>query len=348
MLAYGYTFHMGFLNYYLSLGLAFFGLAIVWRARGSEWLWVLALLALAFVAHPIGFLWLIGAGLYVRSPEFLRGRLRLLAIVVAGIALLGARFYLGKHYETSQPEKSRFFFNGSDQFILFGERYVWLAWAALAFGAACFLKAAISRGSSIYSGRGLRLALELYGIAFLATALLPENIRVPWYAGWIGLLVARLTAISATLGLCILACLRREKWHVAGFGLLALAFFFFLRLSSSRWSIGTPARSTEWKIRPRISCAACLTGGGCWRRSGLPRIREFGLSGTSRTARALAGASATGIMSLPRESFACASGREVLSLRLPRMMPKTWLRESMKCRKRIFPLSKSINATRAT
>lgn len=225
MLAYGYTFHMGFLNYYLSLGLAFFGLAIVWRARGSEWLWVVALLALAFVAHPIGFLWLIGAGLYVRSPEFLRGRLRLLAIVVAGIALLGARFYLGKHYETSQPAESRFFFNGSDQFILFGERYAWLAWAALALGAACFLKAAISRGSSIYSGRGLRLALELYGIAFLATALLPENIRVPWYAGWIGLLIARLTVISATLGLCILACLRREKWHVAGFGLLALVFF---------------------------------------------------------------------------------------------------------------------------
>ncbi len=35
MVAYGYTFHMGFFNYYLSLGLAFFGIAIFWR--GKKW-----------------------------------------------------------------------------------------------------------------------------------------------------------------------------------------------------------------------------------------------------------------------------------------------------------------------
>src|SRR5260370_9262814 len=34
MLAYGYSFSMGFINYYLSLGLACFGLAILWRGRG--------------------------------------------------------------------------------------------------------------------------------------------------------------------------------------------------------------------------------------------------------------------------------------------------------------------------
>src|SRR6266568_1907845 len=34
MLAYGYSFNMGFINYYLSLGLACFGLAILWRASG--------------------------------------------------------------------------------------------------------------------------------------------------------------------------------------------------------------------------------------------------------------------------------------------------------------------------
>src|SRR5438309_5009704 len=33
MLAYGSSFSMGFMNYYLSLGLACFGLAVVWRTR---------------------------------------------------------------------------------------------------------------------------------------------------------------------------------------------------------------------------------------------------------------------------------------------------------------------------
>src|ERR1700738_560226 len=33
MLAYGYSFNMGFLNYYLSVGLACFSLALLWRGR---------------------------------------------------------------------------------------------------------------------------------------------------------------------------------------------------------------------------------------------------------------------------------------------------------------------------
>src|SRR5271154_3969533 len=36
MLAYGYAFNMGFLNYYLSLGLASFSLALLWRGRGMK------------------------------------------------------------------------------------------------------------------------------------------------------------------------------------------------------------------------------------------------------------------------------------------------------------------------
>src|SRR5258706_14900729 len=39
MLAYGYPFCMGFMNYYLSLGLACFGLAILWRGRGRWLIW---------------------------------------------------------------------------------------------------------------------------------------------------------------------------------------------------------------------------------------------------------------------------------------------------------------------
>src|SRR2546430_10448128 len=36
MLAYGYSFNMGFMNYYLSVGVACFGLAILWRATNNS------------------------------------------------------------------------------------------------------------------------------------------------------------------------------------------------------------------------------------------------------------------------------------------------------------------------
>src|SRR6266704_3528938 len=38
MLAYGYSLNMGFINYYLSLGLACFGLAILRRGSGFAWI----------------------------------------------------------------------------------------------------------------------------------------------------------------------------------------------------------------------------------------------------------------------------------------------------------------------
>src|SRR6516162_9103141 len=64
VVAYGYAFHMGFMNYYLSVGLAFFALAAAWGKGAGNWLCALALAALALLAHPIGFLVFVAVALY--------------------------------------------------------------------------------------------------------------------------------------------------------------------------------------------------------------------------------------------------------------------------------------------
>ena len=69
---------------------------------------------------------------------------------------------------------------------------------------------------------------EFYLLAFLTTALLPEDLRPGYYAGWVGLLVSRLTAISAILGFCVLGALGAKKIHFAGFAVIAAVFFVFL------------------------------------------------------------------------------------------------------------------------
>src|SRR5713101_1049957 len=73
MLAYGYCFIVGFMNYYLSLGLACFGLALFWGARGREWIYGALLLPFVLLAHPIGFVWLIGTLAYVKVRARLTG-----------------------------------------------------------------------------------------------------------------------------------------------------------------------------------------------------------------------------------------------------------------------------------
>src|SRR5271168_4027260 len=89
MLAYGYAFNMGFLNYYLSLGLASFSLALLWRGRGLGRLFGLVLLPFIMLAHPIGFLWLAGVILYLSLWTKLP-KLGRLTIPVAALALLYA------------------------------------------------------------------------------------------------------------------------------------------------------------------------------------------------------------------------------------------------------------------
>lgn len=230
MLAYGYTFNMGFLNYYVSIGLACFCLALAWQGRGWDWLLAVASVPLVLLGHPIGFLWLVGTIAYVTLWKKVGPGWRLLLPVVAAVGFYVVRWYLANHaqYQADWAQGPFYKFNGADQLILYGDRYAILSWVALLWGIVCFAaEVFIHRGEKGY-WKAFRLIAELYLVAFCATALLPENFRISWYAGWIGLLVSRLTTISAVFGLCVLGCLKPRWWQVTGFAACAAIFFVFL------------------------------------------------------------------------------------------------------------------------
>jgi hypothetical protein len=230
MLAYGYSLNMGFLNYYLSVGLACFALAVTREGRGANWIAGAAFALLTYLAHPLGFVWLAGTWIHVSIWRRLRNQWKLLlpGTAIAGLFLL--HWYLAHRARFPVDWSSPPFYalNGSDQLALYGARYIWVAGAAFAFGLISFFADAIVRQRDSAFWSALRLPVELYAVLFCATSLLPENLQPPLYAGWIGLLVTRLTTISAVLGLCVLGTLQPRKWHVAGFGLCAVAFFSFL------------------------------------------------------------------------------------------------------------------------
>jgi hypothetical protein len=74
----------------------------------------------------------------------------------------------------------------------------------------------------------LELPLELCLILFVAAAFAPENVRFSIHSAWVGMLVSRLTTISAIVGLCIMACMQARKWHFVGWAALTVIFFAFL------------------------------------------------------------------------------------------------------------------------
>jgi len=228
MLAYGYTFHMGFLNYYLSVGLACIGLALIWRGRREQQVAGFLFAPLIFLAHPLGALWFLGSAAYLLLwQRFVKWRIALPPLAVACVLLARWAVALRAGEDIDWPDLPFYVFNGADQFAVFGSRFWYIAAAAFALG---LLMAGLDfrkeRAKSWWGER--RLLFELYGVSLCATALLPENLQMSPDSGWIGLLVSRLSLITATLALCLLGSLRPQKWHPAASAGCALVFFAFV------------------------------------------------------------------------------------------------------------------------
>jgi len=234
MLAYGYVFHMGFMNYYLSIALACLGISLVWSGRPKFQLVSLPLIPLMLLAHPLGFLWFLGAAAYWLLWQHLP-RWRIVFPISGFLLILAVRWFISHHsaYEVEWPDHPFYFFNGADQFVVFGERYRYISAIVFAF---CLLMAGLDfrrapRAASWWKDR--LLLLEFCIIAFSITSLLPENLHPNQGAGWIGLLVSRLTLITAICVLCLLGSLTPQKWHLAALSLCALLFFVFLYQDTS-------------------------------------------------------------------------------------------------------------------
>ncbi|MGB8323156.1 MAG: hypothetical protein WCE52_09360, partial [Candidatus Acidiferrum sp.] len=230
MLAYGYVFYMGFMNFYLSIGLASVALAVMWPGTKTRILWAVVLAPLILLAHPLGLLWLVGTAAYRLLWLKLDGRWRALLPVSVVAFSVGILVFFLRHPEYQADWDGQLFYmrNGTDQLAIYGRRFEVLSWVLLTFGVICAVVdpwTAAGRGREYWKER--RLILELYFAAVCVTAGVPQNLRPDPNAGWIGVVATRLTVISAIFGLCWLASLRVRWWQLAGFAAAAILFFVF-------------------------------------------------------------------------------------------------------------------------
>jgi len=227
MLAYGCVFHMGFMNFYLSVGLGCFGLAALWGGRRRGILIAALLSPVILLAHPLGFLWLVAAGAYRLLWPRVRGWEEWIPPAAAIGIGLAVRWVLLRHpdFQADWPDPPFYQWNGFDQFWIFRPETRYVALAVLLFVVvATALDLLPWRG-----GRGnwkeRRLFPEFYAVAFCLTSLLPENLRPDENAGWIGLLVTRLTLLSAIFAFCWLGTLWPRTWHILALGACAAVYF---------------------------------------------------------------------------------------------------------------------------
>jgi hypothetical protein len=225
MISYGYTFYVGFMNFYLSLGLAFFAAAVFWRGTRMDWIVGAILALLTLMAHPMGFGLLVAVVAYIRLAEAARGWPRWMVFSASFLALVGMHFVLHR-FRTEGGFGPRFvLMNGGDQLVLFGERYRLFAEYVLIFGSCAFLAAAIRDWKRLPLQQWFRTPLELWTIFLFAVAVLPGTIWFPQYAAAVSSIDSRLTAVTAILGLCVLGSVCPRKWIFAGVTAFAAVFF---------------------------------------------------------------------------------------------------------------------------
>jgi hypothetical protein len=239
MVAYGYTFQMGFVNYYLSIGLAFWVLALVWRGGAASWIIGLALTCLVLSAHLMGLIWLVGTAAYITLAESrLTNRIpgvRWILPILALIAIVGIHFYVAHIYQTFAPVTWHvYYFAGFDQMVLYGHRYRAIAAGLLLLTILIALPEAIRQRRNCEFWRTLRTPLELWVITLFGTAMLWADIMIPRYATGFTYIAPRLSSVTAILGLCILGFVRPRRWHAVALALCAAVFFAWMYQDTGR------------------------------------------------------------------------------------------------------------------
>jgi hypothetical protein len=198
---YGWTFQMGFLNYYISLGLAFFGMALAESGTGWQPAMLLVLVPLTWMAHPLGVILLIGGGAYLGLAKRIARRGQWLLLGAAGLSLVFISLYIAGHYKViwsggsfyNYPHR----FSGVDQLVLYGTRYTLLSNLLLVFILVCLASDIISRLKTPLALATYRISLQIYAIALFSAILIPNVIFFPHHDVPISLLTDRLTSVTA-------------------------------------------------------------------------------------------------------------------------------------------------------
>lgn len=228
MVSYGWTFELGFLNYYISLGLSFFALAIFWRGNGWERAAALVSVPFIILAHPLGLIWLVSAAAYIWSAERTPLRFQILLVIGAAALMFGLRVYLWTHFEVGTAGDPLYLFNGADQFWLFSDRYKTIEMLLGTFLLVALAIDIISRRHASGIWKNYSIPVQLYVLAEAGVCLFPDGARSANHPVALALLTERLTSVSAVLLCCILGAMLPRKWHLIALAAIAAVFFSFL------------------------------------------------------------------------------------------------------------------------
>jgi hypothetical protein len=225
MLAYGWVFHMGFFNFYLSLGLCFWALALLWTPTSRRVAAAIPILILAYLAHALPVVWAAGLVGYLLVAGRLSARVRAYAIAGSLAAMVILHAAIAGTMVTSWSARQITLTTGLDQVWVFDAKYFLVLAGLLLVWASLFLNLIrLSSARQVASS----MAFQLCAISAAAVFILPTMVLFP---GFHHALVYIAERMSLGVGICVcalLACARPRRFERGALVAIALLFFGFL------------------------------------------------------------------------------------------------------------------------
>jgi hypothetical protein len=225
ILAYGWVFHMGFFNFYLSLGLCFWALALLWKPDVRRVAAAIPILVMAYVAHALPVAWIAGLVAYAMVGGRLseKSRVYLIAGSLTAMALFNGvlTHTLISRWSASQITLT----TGLDQVWVFDGKYYAVLIGLLIMWSLMFLNLIhLSDARRVV----LSMPFQLCVISAAAVFILPTSILFPGYHHALAFIAERM---SLGVGICFCALLagaRPRRFERGAMIAIAVIFFAFL------------------------------------------------------------------------------------------------------------------------
>ncbi len=225
MLAYGWVFHSGFFNFYLSFGLCCWALALAWEPKPRRVLAAVPILALAYMAHALPVLWTLGLASYLALARRIVPRRRALLTAAAVLAMGAVHALVSRSMFTRWSPTQVTFTTGLDQLWVFDTKYYVVLMGLLAVWGLLFLGLVRSQGARrVASG----LPFQLCVISASAVLVLPGAVLVPGYSQALSYIAERMSLGVAICICALLGAVRFNKLERVALYAVALTYFFFL------------------------------------------------------------------------------------------------------------------------
>ncbi len=231
--AYGFTFHLGFFNFQIAMGICLWYLAIFLSAGWPTRLLFAPLLLLAWIAHPLPVAWAVGLAVYASIAERLRLRQRNLLLVAGLAALVAAHFVLAHRYQTFWSVGQFVFVAGASQAQLFGDKYV-VPFALLLTVWVWLLRRFLKERT--WPNLRSDIYVHLWVLTAAAVVIVPAAIAFPQYGLPFSYITKRLSMAAGILLCALLSQVPLRKLEKLALLSTAIIFFAFVFHDARRFN----------------------------------------------------------------------------------------------------------------